>query len=487
MATRRVPVFRITAGLLVFWQLCSYSARAQQCAAPASWFPSTQTPDTDDGIAPNNLCAFYQWSWQKFLWLTQEVGPNRELRFELLPTREDLFGNPTGPSTQTPPPFAKIVKSGPLDLTAYHKASGAESLSDVGQATFNGVLVHPDNAATGTPDRRAVYYSIYVNEIFYDFVANNKYYDPKTYLNAPATDDFPLVPDNQGRMHGAMELKASWRILEDNESADGYHVRHARINPLVTVPDNVTKMTKVVADKSRYLDVKVALVGLHVIGIVRDHPEFIWATFEHRKNAPDLPAGMNPIAAMPVSNSDWTFYRKDTPAFQCNQLKAPFELILDEKTQYVAPPTDVFRQFPFGSTNAGNAQTIQSINASVAQQLEPGSVWKNYELIGASWLQANVLLPGQNYAPNGANASLIQGSDRLSNATMETFTQAPIVYSNCFGCHDSQAQRPPAGSGATALPGKNLNLSHILFQNYFNRSEMAKREAASKAQKADAK
>ncbi len=37
--------------------------------------------------------------------------------------------------------------------------------------------------------------------------------------------------------------------------------------------------------------VTVALIGVHMVGIIKDHPEFVWGTFELPGSAPDLPAG----------------------------------------------------------------------------------------------------------------------------------------------------------------------------------------------------
>ena len=58
------------------------------CLAPASWFPHAQTPAPQEGAnspfanpSTTSNCDFHLWSWQKFLWLTQEPTPGRA-RFE---------------------------------------------------------------------------------------------------------------------------------------------------------------------------------------------------------------------------------------------------------------------------------------------------------------------------------------------------------------------------------------------------------------------
>ena len=64
----------------------SVPATAQQasCTAPATWFPHSQTPEQNAAAFPGNPnnCDFHQFSWNAFLWLTQDVkGQPRFLRF----------------------------------------------------------------------------------------------------------------------------------------------------------------------------------------------------------------------------------------------------------------------------------------------------------------------------------------------------------------------------------------------------------------------
>ena len=63
--------------------------------------------------------------------------------------------------------------------------------------------------------------------------------------------------------------------------------------------------------------VTIALVGLHVVGVTANHPEFLWGTFEQVQNAPDLPPGLAYNSTDPVSNQSFTFYAAN--AGQCLQ------------------------------------------------------------------------------------------------------------------------------------------------------------------------
>ena len=67
---------------------------------------------------------------------------------------------------------------------------------------------------------------------------------------------------------------------------------------------NICMGGAVVIDRTKAESVTVALIGLHVVGVVEDHPEFVWATFEHEDNAPDrLDVERGALA------SAYTFYR----------------------------------------------------------------------------------------------------------------------------------------------------------------------------------
>jgi hypothetical protein len=78
------------------------------------------------------------------------------------------------------------------------------------------------------------------------------------------------------------------------------------------------------------------------------------------------------------------------------------------------------------------------------------------------------------YARNGGDSafSITAGEDRMSSTAMESFTQQPGAFQNCFGCHNTQAI---SSNGVTCdkdldpnatrlLQPKLLNVSHVLSQ-----------------------
>lgn len=427
------------------------------CVAPANWFPHDKTPKPSDSGAFTTNCEFQQWSWQSFLWLTQTM-PNGMLRFESFATPADLAVD-----NATLPAFSARNAAPTLRLMPRTKKSDdPTTLDEINQAGSQGLLIDQNG--------RAVYYSMYINDVFYEFVRKNGLYDPATFASAPDTMDFPV---------GAMELKASWKVVGAGENTDGFYTRKATVNKLTT------KNGKVVVDPTQTEDVTVALVGLHIAGVVEGHPEFIWATFEQKQNAPTMSADMlnqmlhlnsdSSIRAfnkMPVSDKDWTFYKANTPVGQANFDNAGLVKLTDPTAQTLTPITNVYIQYAQGGGTDENQRNINTMNESVLEQLND-PIWSNYYLGGAIWLkEPNALVP------NSTQQDLITGSKALSNSTMETFTQKVLSQNNCFQCHNTM-QRFPDNPAIKVPPlqGMNLSVSHILVNNYFQRSQMMMQKA----------
>ena len=198
-------------------------------------------------------------------------------------------------------------------------------------------------------------------------------------------------------------------------------------------------------------NVRVALVGVHVVGTIQGHSEFAWGTFEQVNNSPDLPPNMAPTSSDPVSQQSFTFYKGGTPANQSNQ--QPPTMTIDPKTQVISPITNVFRQFAYGgATPAYRVTNIQQSNTNFSAGIKEHSSridpsFAGYKLIGTVWIMANTLKPGD----GNLDQELI-GSIDLANSTLETFVQGGGT--SCFSCHNTSA-----GPG---YPGKDINISHII-------------------------
>jgi hypothetical protein len=430
------------AAILALWAVAGAPAAAQApsppvCSAPSAWFPHSQTPEQNSAgfpASPSN-CDFHQWSWNAFLWLTQDVKGLP--RFEQMPAR-GIEG-----------------KAGVLDALI-SRSGKARTLELIEQAGPNGIMVDLQG--------RPIYYSIHSDATFGDFIQQNGLFDPAKLRAFDPNTAFPV---------DTLTLKAAWKVVAPGEDVSTFYTRTAEIALLTTKSGRI-----VVSGETK--SVRVALVGFHIAGTVANHPEMIWATFEHLQNAPDLPKPMDQMGPNDVvSGKGWTFYEAGTPFKTCNVNSAGSgALKLDVAAQTLSPVTEVCRMIPFGGGEASNIANIQALNSSVHSQLK--GVWNNYFELGAIWFRANnALKPNCTFQPGSLecradpNTPILTGSTQLSNTTIETFTQSQSAQDNCFACHNT-AQVTSPNSTAPALPGLNVNLSHVLINEYFTAASKPK-------------
>lgn len=414
--------------------------------APDSWFvnPVTIAPDDYGQFLNTNThdSVFHLWAWQKFLSYTR--SESAKAPFEDL-VQVDNYLNPLGATL---------------------------TLLDSTQAVSDGVLYAKDNSA--------VYYTIHVNRQMYDFQT--------TYLPR-FRDTLSLYGDSTAHIHdslvqialhnagydtlnypvGCVEIKTSWILVSALSDPGNYYVTTANIT---TAAGTSTQ--------------RVAMLGMHITGRVANHPEFIWATFEHDGLAPDFPwahsAVQDTLNTIP-SQQDFVFYNGGTPVVDCPMDNGPHS-----PTGF----TNVFNMFPLGMARAFVSDSIPSsldssdnyylasLNESVNTKLKGVSgPWQHYIYKGSVWLN----YPNTVFGPGNANLYLLtdtalRGSRALSNITMETFTQLDYVHNyqygslNCFGCHSTADFTNVADSND--MLSYNLVLSH-LFRNALGLKDAAER------------
>jgi hypothetical protein len=336
-----------------------------------------------------------------------------------------------------------VVRTSPI-------TSRAISTIATSQAKSQGVVVDKNG--------RAVYYGIHYNDKFETFLKNT--------LNLKKPDDIAAIAPTAQFPEGCLELKSAWRVLSDDEKLHLDDVRKrlfvidAKVPTLVQITDAAGKIS-IHADPNQPRDEKVALIGLHVVGTIVRHPEFIWASFEHKENAPTLPK-QNLPSSSPISADDFTFYRKGKKLLECNvnpvkSTIAPLRLS-DPAKQVLTPITDLFRQYNSGDDFETVDDKVDSLNKSVAGKLPAElGVWKNYQLMGAVWMNDT----STNFAEGlvfGDN--VLKGEIRLSNTLMETYTQ--VTERNCFACHNTASEME---NGRT-IPDLRVKISHIVRNAY---------------------
>ncbi|WP_367391872.1 hypothetical protein [Lewinella sp. LCG006] len=405
------------------------------CECEASWFPHSQTPAPQEGkgspfdTTSTTNCMFHQWSWQKFLYLTKPQSDGKPLFLEEF-----------------------IEVDAKMEVTQPQQGE-ALVLSSTGQAGGGGILKTNPHFSTNQ-SAATVYYSIHMNTTMYEAATAFRTAILNGSLPANNKETFPI---------GSVELKVSWVDADalDPSVADAYYTTTAAVQQ---------------ADNSYRVET-VALLGMHVVGVVINHPEFIWATFEHHDMAPDF---------------DWNTSEAssatETLLFGTGSTNTLEGIQWDGSNKVPKLPNNAYTLFEFGiprtSNNAfvntsqaepANYNNIISIDSCVAANLQ--DVWNNYYYKGSLWLNMDGLTPTQqadtivalaNNIGNVAPGAIPRGSTANANLTMETFEQtfAPDIsetnvisnISNCFSCH--------GGVGfASDKPKSPIYLSHV-FDGY---------------------
>ncbi len=296
-----------------------------------------------------------------------------------------------------------------------------------------------------------IYYNQMVNDVYAVFltmVKNHVLSDtakfPTTQAELTQITDYatlkniPIVEPNSL----AMELKSSWVETTNISNIADY------VTIKATVPNYIQSSTSVWTQNGTKV-ATLALLGLHVVGSVKNHPEMIWGSIEHIGNTPNrtytyrTTSGTNTTVSADT-NSPWLF--SDPNAINFNESHMTMN---GTDIQALAPhsisPSNTERTKPFGygtqangaagtinSEAISNAQVIAT-NKDVNDRLVGNDVRKKYFHIGSTW---NAFAPS---VPSVHGKAV--GTNQLSNSTMETYTQfisgSPNPLGNCFNCHTS--------------------------------------------------
>lgn len=364
---------------------------------------------------------------------------------------------------------------------------------DQNQQSLNGDTANVLMARNGS----LVYYNVMVNDVYVVFSkmvnegalpssahfpttlisdfsdSSNPIVGLDTIKSYAATQGIPII--DTGDRVLAMELKTSWVEATNLPNPENYVIIKA------TVP-HYTQTSPVSWIKSGTKTTSLALVGMHVVGSVNGHPEMIWSTFEHVNNTPNTAIVYSKIgggtATIATGFGDSDFLFCDNLATQTSSFNVPHitgSFTLSGANNFAISPSNTLRKQPFGwggrqgqatilhpnptdilNPEDSNAQLI-AINTDGKNRLVNGDVRQKYFQVGATWSSL-------------FNHNQQAGTVRLSNSTMETYTQAssstatsfsntnaPSAGLNCFSCHD-------AGFDQDNDPAPKLKfLSHVFF------------------------
>jgi len=267
---------------------------------PNSAFPTKDTHDQPNGVPD---CIFHQWSVEAFVWATT-LNKQNVPRFMTLPTEEDLLSPLQLLAGTVHPRTLQLAARSMVghDLPGYTEGAGAFVQAD------GNVLVAPN----GYP----VYTSVHMNPTY--FATARK--------NLIATGDYQRGDPNATFPLGAAVFKATWlRLAQGEDPPANSFVTQAQV-PVLTVQRSPTAIT-ILPVPNKFVTAKVALVGLHVVGVTVNHPEFLWGTFEHKLNTPQVPD--NTFSTSGSSATGYTFYKANTSYGQANIAVTPPLLTFD--------------------------------------------------------------------------------------------------------------------------------------------------------------
>jgi hypothetical protein len=259
-----------------------------------------------------------------------------------------------------------------------------------------------------------------INRDEFEYIRHNQLY------NADVQQTFPgiILPDGSGKFSqygkvGAIETKAAWIQIDDEKLWPLYKTSKAWVS--YPTEEGTPTPPKLVT---------VGLVGLHIIHKTQKAQQFVWATFEHVRNAPSTAD----IAKSELK--DWyTYYDPKCDSAACPPNQKP-DTEGPNKTPY-NKPTQVVRTQPISSTTTNNIQNLNNQVWDTIRGANPDSVFLNYQLVNVLWPNVNSPIE------NGAQAPLPDGSpqppnQKVANTTLETYHQTM----SCMQCHQSATIAP---------------------------------------------
>jgi len=293
-----------------------------------------------------------------------------------------------------------------------------------------------------------VWYEVLINQPEYEYFYKNEFYNSaKQYQAASKGKHLDLPKGEVSGKVGAMELKAAWLTVSDPLNSKWKHYKLTQ--------------AQFCSDANTCTPSTVALVGLHIIHKTVSQPSWVWATFEHIDNAPDIIE----VSSGPVTTERYNFYDNsckelDIPA-ACSDGKSNLKTSCVKNTHpaYALTlaggkatgdcqpyPIQVVRDYPIPDTNENPVQSTNKAVQSLIKQANSDSVYQYYQLVNVMWNDSTI---DENKAASLPLNALSETAFRpnpnafpVANTTMETYIQDKA----CIECH----------SGATIANPENL-------------------------------
>lgn len=289
-----------------------------------------------------------------------------------------------------------------------------------------------------------VWYEILVNQDEFEYFYENKFYNStEQYKAAQSGQHIDLPKGDLNGKTGAMEFKAAWLTVTDptNEKWRRY------------------KMTKanICSAANQCNTHHFALVGLHIIHKTSAQASWIWSTFEHKDNAPDIVD----IKKGKVGNH-YNFYSNECeiqtipPICMNGNLGEKTSCDVNTPPQYpifwaadglasqcLPYPIQVAREFPIPNTNENPVVATNDAAHEMIKAANKNSVYQYYHLVNVLWNDSPVdenkgtVLPENSLSKTGFRPN--EQAFPVANTVLETYIQSR----NCLGCHSGATLNTP--------------------------------------------
>ncbi|MCJ8273212.1 MAG: mannan-binding protein [Psychrosphaera sp.] len=389
------------------------AANTYNCPINPQWLINPVFPTEvaqSDPKGGSTFCDFYQFSTQAYLYLMSPAPGNATLRnfqidknYPLLEFNDDAVG--------TPADSCDGVTNAKTLRTSLQKSSISTGQAGGGSSIY-------------AQDGNVVYYDVRFNKSLCKLSGSAVELAKQNIINFPS---------------GTTELKFAWKVLSEQEITG---------NTFVTQQQMFENTIKT-----------FGLVGMHIAIATTDHPEFVWATFEHKTNTPNCDA-------QGPQDTNWLF--SDHGNDSCTA-KLPTSAATSDLCQFNQPtvknggatgtPTNICAVYPYG-TDSGDLKAGEnlaniisqndSLYSALAKLTAPSSmtVLDNYFNVGDIWISDITQNTGGIGVPNE------RGSLRLANTVAETDFQHVNLNtgfsSNCFGCHNYVGTGQPKNNNITS-------------------------------------
>ena len=482
------------------------------CEASADWLPNTpELPQFLPVPHPAGECPFYRSGWQNFLVAMQPTGDDGHPAMLDYPTIDTVFAH------------TKIHPMTRSYLGDIKQAGARQILVDQnGNTLYYGIAMNPAfkdfilQNKLETPDALRNYPTTHPNLIFpagvVEFKSAWQVVEGDAATIAAQTENFISMKTTVP----TLSQDATGAIKEDRDHPISVTVRLLAIH--------------VVSTRVGHPEFVWASFE-HSTGMANGVSD-VRAADGQRDVAPIGPDDLNPdpidlnrsVTKPADAMHDYILYKKGTAT---NVASKPFDSeaqmhLVGQKflNPDMSPQqTSIYRMFPASKSNTTDPDdAITSLNhnvealfnqAKASGTLHSNDKRGNYRLVGAQWMDKpryyDIDIPIQNdpttspmvagphisqegdlvdavpsvtfandIKENGSDSvySILAGEDRMSSTAMESFTQPPGAFNNCFTCHNTQAitangiplKKDTSGTPIKLLDPGLLNVSHILSQ-----------------------